>query len=81
MGVDGYMGFSQAEWYHTYLESNVRAGAGGAMFWILTPDLARGYGVTYVTDRDKAVLAEVARASQMFSSLAAADPPERLTDN
>jgi hypothetical protein len=51
------------------------------MFWILTPDVARGYGVTYVTDRDKAVLAEVARASQMFAALASADPPERLTDD
>ena len=81
MGVDGYKGFSQAEWYRAYLESNVRAGAGGAMFWILTPDVARGYGVTYVTDRDKTVLAEVARASQMFASLASADPPERLADN
>lgn len=81
MGVDGYKGFSQAEWYRAYLESNVRAGAAGAMFWILTPDVARGYGVTYVTDRDKGVLAEVARASQMFASLASADPPERLTDD
>jgi mannan endo-1,4-beta-mannosidase len=81
MGADGYKGFSQAEWYRAYLESNVRAGAGGAMFWILTPDLARGYGVTYVTDRDKTVLAEVARASEMFASLASADPPERLADN
>jgi len=81
MGNDGYKGFSQAEWYRAYLESNVRAGAAGVIFWILTPDVARGYGVTYVTDRDRAVLAEVARASQMFASLASADPPERLTDN
>jgi mannan endo-1,4-beta-mannosidase len=81
MGSDGYKGFSQAEWYRAYLEGNVRAGAAGAMFWILTPDVARGYGVTYVTDRDKVVLAEVARASQMFASLTSADPPERLTDS
>ena len=81
MGADGYKGFSQAEWYRAYLEGNVRAGSAGAMFWILTPDVGRGYGVTYVTDRDKAVLAEVTRASQMFASLASADPPERLTDN
>ena len=80
MGVEGYKGFSQVEWYRAYLESNVRAGAAGAMFWILTPDPARGYGITYVTDRDQGVLAEVTRASQMFASLAAADPPERLTD-
>jgi len=81
MGADGYKGFSQAEWYRAYLEGNVRAGSAGAMFWILTPDLARGYGVSYVTERDKGVLAEVTRASEMFASLASADPPERLTEN
>lgn len=81
MGVVGYQGFSQDQWYRAYLEGNLRAGSAGAMFWILTPDLARGYGVTYVTDRDKGVLAEVSRASQMFASLASADQPERLTEN
>jgi mannan endo-1,4-beta-mannosidase len=80
MGVEGANGFSQVEWYRAFLENNVRAGAGGAMFWILTPDAARGYGVSYSTDRDKGVLAEVTRASQMFAALAAADPPERLTE-
>jgi len=81
MGVEGYKGFSQVEWYHAFFESNVRAGAGGAMFWILTPDPARGYGITYATDRDKGVLAEVTRASEMFGLLAGADPPARLTDD
>ncbi|MDQ1729713.1 MAG: mannan endo,4-beta-mannosidase [Pyrinomonadaceae bacterium] len=80
MGAEGANGFSQVEWYRAYLESNVRAGAGGAMFWILTPDAARGYGVTYSSDRDQGVLAEVRRASQMFALLSAADPPERLTE-
>ena len=80
MGVEGYKGFSQVEWYRTFLESNVRAGTAGAMFWILTPDPARGYGITYTTDRDKNVLGEVTRASQLFASLAGADPPEQLTD-
>ena len=80
MGVEGYLGFSQLEWYRAYLEGNVRAGAAGAMFWILTPDLARGYGITYTSDRDRGVLAEVTRASQMFASLAGAEPPERLLD-
>ncbi|HEV2827760.1 MAG TPA: hypothetical protein VGW76_09145, partial [Pyrinomonadaceae bacterium] len=78
MGVEGYQGFSQVDWYRAYLESNVAAGTAGAMFWILTPDQARGYGVTYSTDRDKAVLAEISRAAKMFSALATADPPERL---
>jgi mannan endo-1,4-beta-mannosidase len=80
MGVEGYNGFSQLEWYRAFLENNVRAGAAGAMFWILTPDPARGYGVTYTTNRDQDVLGEVKRAAQMFGSLADADLPERLLD-
>ena len=80
MAVEGYNGFSQVEWYRAFLENNVRAGAAGAMFWILTPDPARGYGVTYTTNRDQDVLGEVKRAAQMFRSLADADPPERLLD-
>jgi mannan endo-1,4-beta-mannosidase len=80
MGVEGHLGFSQTDWYRAYFESNVAAGAGGAMFWILTPDPERGYGVTYSTDRDRAVLAEIRRAAEMFNALASADPPERLLD-
>jgi mannan endo-1,4-beta-mannosidase len=80
MGVEGYKGFSRTDWYRAFFESNVRAGAAGAMFWILTPDPARGYAVTYTMDRDKGLLAEVTRASQMFASLAGADPPDRLLD-
>ena len=80
MAVEGYNGFSQVEWYRAFLENNVRAGAAGAMFWILTPDPARGYGVIYTTNRDQDVLGEVKRAAQMFRSLADADPPGRLLD-
>jgi mannan endo-1,4-beta-mannosidase len=80
MGVEGYEGFSQVEWYRAFFEGNVIAGTAGAMFWILTPDAARGYGITYSTDRDRAVLGEVSRAAKMFASLASADPPERLLD-
>jgi len=80
MGPEGYEGFSQVEWYRAFFEGNVSAGTAGAMFWILTPDSERGYGVTYATDRDRAVLAEVSRAAKMFATLAAADPPERLLD-
>jgi hypothetical protein len=80
MGLEGFNGFSQVEWYRAFFESNIRAGSAGAMFWILTPDPARGYGVAYTTDRDKGVLAEVTRASRQFDSLKAANPPERLTD-
>jgi mannan endo-1,4-beta-mannosidase len=80
MGVEGHNGFSQTEWFRAFLESNVRAGSAGAMFWILTPDPARGYAVTY-TQRDAAVLAEITRAARMFEALESADPPERLTDD
>lgn len=80
MGQEGYKGFSQVEWFRAFLEGNLRAGAGGAMFWILTPDPQRGYGVVYSTPRDQGVLAEVTRASWAFDSLKSADRPERLTD-
>ncbi|HEV2883380.1 MAG TPA: cellulase family glycosylhydrolase, partial [Pyrinomonadaceae bacterium] len=80
MGPEGYNGFSQVEWFRAFFESNVRSGSAGAMFWILTPDPARGYGVTYTTPRDEGVIQEITRASQMFASLASADPPERLKE-
>lgn len=80
MGHEGYNGFSQTEWFRAFFESNVRAGAAGAMFWILTPDPGRGYGVTYTSPRDEGVLAEVKRAAGMFNSLASAEPPQRLTE-
>lgn len=81
MGVEGHNGFSQSEWFRAFFESNVRAGSAGAMFWILTPDPARGYSVTYKTARDEGVLAEVSRASRMFAALGSAEPPEGLTDD
>ncbi len=80
MGPEGYNGTSQTEWFRAFFDSNIRAGAAGAMFWILTPDPARGYGVTYTTPRDQGVLAEVGRAARMFESLASAEPPERLAN-
>ena len=79
MGPEGYNGFSQTEWFRAFLESTVRAGSAGSMFWILTPDTHRGYGVTYTTPRDEGVLQEVSRAARMFESLSAADPPAHLT--
>ena len=78
MGVEGYNGASQLEWYRAFFEGNARAGAGGTMFWIFTPDPRRGYGVTYATARDQELLAEVARASQMFASLQSAEVPSNL---
>ncbi len=66
------------EWYKAFFEGNVRAGAAGAMFWILTPDARRGYGVTYSTPRDQELLSEIARASQMFAALQSAELPSQL---
>jgi hypothetical protein len=50
------------------------------MFWILTPDPQRGYGVTYSSPRDAAVLAEVTGAAHLFASLRNASPPPALLD-
>ena len=81
MGVEGYNGASQVDWYKAFLEGNARAGSAGAMFWILTPDLHRGYGLTYTTARDAAVLSEVAHASQVFAALQSAELPSHLQDD
>jgi mannan endo-1,4-beta-mannosidase len=81
MSSDGYKGFSQVEWYRAYFENAVRAGTSGAMFWILTPDPQRGYGVTYSSPRDAGLLAEVTGASHLFASLANASPPPALLDS
>jgi mannan endo-1,4-beta-mannosidase len=78
MGVDGYNGASQAEWYRALFEGNARAGAAGVMFWILTPDARRGYGVTYSTPRDQKLLSEIGQASQMFASLQSAEIPSQV---
>jgi mannan endo-1,4-beta-mannosidase len=80
MGVEGHNGAPQVEWYKAFLEGNARAGAGGAMFWILTPDAGRGYGVTYTTSRDAAVLGEVSRAARVFAELQSAELPDYLLD-
>jgi mannan endo-1,4-beta-mannosidase len=79
MGVEGYKGFSQIEWYRAYFDHTAREGAGGPMFWILTPDPHRSYGVTYSTPRDAQLLAEIAGASHLFASLANASPPPEVT--
>jgi hypothetical protein len=80
MGPEGYKGFSEVEWYRAYLESSLKAGAAGAMFWIITPDPHRGYGITYTTPRDEAVRAEIRRASELFAAHQADDPPKHLLD-
>ncbi|MCU1268691.1 MAG: Cellulase (Glycosyl hydrolase family 5) [Acidobacteria bacterium] len=80
MGVEGYKGLTQTEWYRAFFETNARRGVGGAMFWILTPDPRRGYGVTSTTPRDQQVFAEISRAATLFASLANELPPKPLRD-
>ncbi|HUQ30791.1 MAG TPA: cellulase family glycosylhydrolase [Pyrinomonadaceae bacterium] len=80
MGPEGYKGFSEAEWYKALFESAEQTGAGGAMFWIITPDPERGYGITYTTPRDEAIRAEIRRAADLFQAHQADDPPKALLD-
>ncbi|HJS25397.1 MAG TPA: hypothetical protein VJ751_13645, partial [Pyrinomonadaceae bacterium] len=81
MGVEGFNGASQIEWYKALFDGNARSGAAGVMFWILTPDTRRGYGITYSTPRDQNLLSEITRASQMFAALQSADLPQHLLDS
>src|SRR6185369_6743371 len=74
-------GFSQLDWFTAFLEGNAAAGSAGAMFWILTPDPRRGYGVTYSTDRDRKLIEAINRAAKKWDVLQAADPPSFLTDS
>jgi len=80
MSIDGYKGFSQLDWFRSYFENAARDGVGGAMFWIFTPDPGRGYGVTYSSSRDAALLAEITGGAHLFASLQNASPPPALLD-
>jgi hypothetical protein len=80
MGPEGYKGFSEVEWYRALFESAEQAGAGGAMFWIITPDPKRGYGITYTMPRDEAIRAEIRRAADLFDAHKADDPPKALLE-
>ncbi len=80
MNSDGYNGFSQREWFYGFFNANLRSGAAGAMFWILTPDQDRGYGITYTSRRDAEVLDETRLASERFRTLGGAELPSRLTE-
>ena len=76
----GYNGISQRDWFRAFFAANLRAGVAGAMFWILTPDPERGFGITYTMPRDAPVLTEIKHAAESFASLRKAGPPERLTE-
>jgi mannan endo-1,4-beta-mannosidase len=75
MSGEGYKGLSPGDWYRAYFDSAAREGVSGAMFWILTPDPQRGYGVTWTIPRDTALLAEITGGTHLFSSLVNASPP------
>jgi mannan endo-1,4-beta-mannosidase len=80
MAGEGYKGLSPADWYRAYFDNAAREGASGAMFWILTPDPQRGYGVTYSTPRDAPLMAEITGGAHLFASLVNASPPPGLLD-
>jgi mannan endo-1,4-beta-mannosidase len=80
MQPEGYGGFSQRDWFRNFFEENVRVGAGGAMFWILTPDAKRRYSVAF-SERDQTVLQEISRAAWLFDTYKDADPPSSLEDS
>jgi Cellulase (glycosyl hydrolase family 5) len=80
VGPEGYNNFSEVEWFRAFLEGAARSGVGGAMYWILTPDARRGYGIAYTTPRDEAVRAEIRRGADLMASLQNEKPPRRLLD-
>jgi mannan endo-1,4-beta-mannosidase len=79
MEPTGFKGFSQLDWFRTFFEGNARAGIGGAMFWILTPDPKRRYSVT-PTQRDEKLLREIRRAAWLFDTYQDGSSPARLTE-
>jgi mannan endo-1,4-beta-mannosidase len=80
MSLEGYKGATQLDWYRALYDHTARQGAGGVMFWILTPDPQRGYGITYTIPRDEPLLAEVRGAAHVFASLTNATPPPLLLE-
>lgn len=80
MAPEGYKGVTEAAWFRAYFSHAQRVGASGAMYWIFTPDPQRGYGVTYITERDREVRAEFKRAADFFNASADARPPEHVLD-
>jgi len=78
VGPEGYQGFTAAQWFQAFFESAARSGVGGAMYWILTPDAKRGYGVTYTRARDEEVRREIRRGADLMVALERESPPDWL---
>jgi mannan endo-1,4-beta-mannosidase len=77
---EGFRSHSQADWFRAYFDLAGRAHLGGAMFWILTREAERDYGISYTTPRDDATRAELKRASTLFTSFDDPAPPSDLLD-
>jgi mannan endo-1,4-beta-mannosidase len=78
MWPEGYNEISAAEWYRSFFDHTIKSGASGSMFWILTPAMNRGFGVSYTNPRDQAIFAEIRRAAQLIESNQAIEPPKDL---
>ena len=78
--AEGFNNLSRPKWFYSFFDAAARAGIGGAMFWILTHDEGRQYGVTYASGRDEPLRAELARAARLFDSLRGEEAPARLRD-
>jgi mannan endo-1,4-beta-mannosidase len=80
MGRDGYQNYSEADWYRAFFEHSARLGVAGAMYWIFTPDPKRGYGVTYTSNVDDSVRAEIKRGAEFMTLHQGEGIPEWLKD-
>jgi mannan endo-1,4-beta-mannosidase len=78
---EGYGGFPQTAWYRALFDHSARLGLGGVLYWILTPDPHRGYGVTHVVPRDRDVLEEIRLGGRKMDAASGSEPPEDLRRN
>jgi mannan endo-1,4-beta-mannosidase len=78
MSRDGYKDSSQVEWLRAYFEGASRDAVAGAMFWIVTPDPDRGYGISYAAPGDNPAREQIGRGAQLFGSSQYAPPPREL---
>jgi mannan endo-1,4-beta-mannosidase len=81
MTPEGYKGVAQVEWFRAYFESSARDAVGGAIYWVLTPDPQGRYDISYTTDRNDAVRAELRSAAHLFAELQNERPPARLLES
>jgi hypothetical protein len=80
MCPEGNHNISQREWFKAFFEGCAESGIAGALYWILIPDPKRGYGVTYVTDRDEVVRQEILVGAQLMKAKSQEGVPAWLQD-